>query len=372
MTSTSERPETIPAGEAPLPEDARRRVAALLEEGRIVALPTETVYGLAARADLPDALTRLAAIKERAEERPFSWHVGSREAVEAFESHGPLVRRLVERYWPGPLTLVLRGVPPGLESVARDGWTGLRLPAQRATADLLDGLSFPVVMTSANARGESPALGAQEIARRFEGALDLIVDAGPSRMEISSTVLRVGPGRFELLREGLHSLADLRGTAGLRIAFVCTGNTCRSPMAEGLSRRLLEDRLGLAEPGASAGSIEDFGFEVASMGVVAGYGSPPSTHSVEAMSERGIDITGHRTRPAIAEEIRKYDRVYALTAAHVEALRADLPPGSDHGLALLDPRGEDVPDPIGGALQDYRRCAERILAAIEERSGQWA
>jgi protein-tyrosine phosphatase len=372
MSKTPERPAWIRAGDEPLPEEARRRVAGLLEEGEVVALPTETVYGLAVRADRAEALERLARIKGEAEPRPYSWHIGTREIVEQFPPLLPLTRRLVERYWPGPLTLVLGGVPEGLDLVARDGCTGLRFPAQRATADLLASLPFPVVATSANARGGEPASEAGQIAERFGDLLALIVDGGPSRISSASGVLRLAPGHFDLLREGLHSLDDLRGTAGLDIAFVCTGNTCRSPMAEGLARRLLAERLGLDLPSASASSIEDFGFRVSSMGVVAGHGSPASKNAVEAMAERDIDIAAHETRPAIAERVRDCDRVYALTRAHVDSLRGLLPPGADQGLALLDPQGADIPDPIGGSLEEYRRCARRILDALEARLSEWA
>ncbi|HEX6884202.1 MAG TPA: L-threonylcarbamoyladenylate synthase, partial [Planctomycetota bacterium] len=220
----------VATGDAPPPRALVTRVREVLARGGLCALPTETVYGLAARADRPEALEAMRVLKGRPAELTFTWHVASRAAIEPFEALRPLARRLVERYWPGPLTLVLRGVPPGLEHVAKGGWTGLRLPAHRATGELLAACDFPVVMTSANRHGAAPLTRAEEVAAQFDGALEVVVDGGPARLGEASGVLALGPGRFELLREGLLRLEDLRRTAGLRLAFVCTGNTCRSPM----------------------------------------------------------------------------------------------------------------------------------------------
>lgn len=366
----SERAPIVATGDrAPTPELAAR-VRAALARGALCALPTETVYGLAARADRPEALEALRVIKGRPSELTFTWHVAERAALEHFQELRPLVRRLAERYWPGPLTLVLRGVPAGLEGVAREGWTGLRMPAHSACAGLLSACDFPVVMTSANPHREAPLTRAEEVAARFDGALELVVDGGPSRLGEASGVLALGQGRFELLREGLLRLEDLRRTAGLRIAFVCTGNTCRSPMAEALARALLSERL-LAGSGGRTG-IAAFGFEVLSLGVLAAHGAPASTGSVEVMAERGLDLRSHRSRPALPEALLRCDRIYGMTTGHVESLRATLPPGRHPPLELLDPAGNDIADPLGGPRAGYQRSLADIERALRLRLDEWA
>src|SRR5688572_17681993 len=366
----SERSPIVTAGDAPPPPAVLARVRDCLARGGICALPTETVYGLAARADQPAALEALRVIKGRPGELTFTWHVASRNAVEPFEALRPLVRRLVERYWPGPLTLVLRGVPAGLEHVARAGWTGLRFPAHRAASALLEACDFPVVMTSANHHGETPLTRAADVAARFDGALELVVDGGPARLGEASGVLALGPGRFELLREGLLALSELRRTAGLRIAFVCTGNTCRSPMAETLARKLLGERLHAG--GAGQPSLADFGFELASMGIFAASGAPASAGALEFMAERGLDLRSHRSRQATPEVLLRQDRIYGLTESHVEALRVQLPPGRTPPLELLDPAGADIADPVGGPRAAYQRSAADIERALRARLEEWA
>jgi tRNA threonylcarbamoyl adenosine modification protein (Sua5/YciO/YrdC/YwlC family) len=365
-----QRASIVATGDRPPDPEIAARVRALLARGELCALPTETVYGLAARADDPGALERLRALKGRPSDLGFTWHVHERGAIERFPSLRPLARRLAERYWPGPLTLVLRGVPEGLDGVAREGWTGLRLPAHRACIEVLAACDFPVAMTSANRHGRPPATDAGDVVEQFGGELALVVDGGPSRLGEASGVLALGPGRFQLLREGLLRIEDLRRTAGLRIAFVCTGNPCRSPMAEALARQLLSERLQAGHDGGA--SLASFGFELASMGVHAAHGAPASPGALEVLGERGVDLASHRSRPATPELLARFDRVYALTEAHREALRAQLPPGRHPPLFLLDPEGADVPDPLGGPRVAYEQALVGIERALRRRLDEWA
>ena len=363
----SATPELVPVPDAPPAPELVARVRELLDAGELVALPTETVYGIAARADRDAPLERLRELKGRPADLACTWHAGDRSALDRFPRVSPMARRLAERYWPGPLTLVLPGVPEGLERVAREGWTGVRLPAHEGTAGLLRALDFPVVLSSANHHGDEPRTDARSVARDLGAGLALVLDGGASRMKESSAVLRLGPGRFELLRPGLYTLEQLRGTAGLSIAFVCTGNTCRSPMAEGIARVRLAARLEVDPE-----RLGEFGFELRSMGVLAGVGSAASPHAVEVMRESGVDLAGHRSTPATLEDVLAQDRVYCLTASHEDALRGTLPPGRAAHVELLDPDGGDVPDPFGGTREDYQRAAERIGEMIERRLDEWA
>lgn len=358
--------ERIPFREGAPPRAVRKRIQAALAAGELIALPTETVYGLAARADHPEALERLARVKGGGGERPWTWHVGSREALERFPQVSGMARRLAARYWPGPLTLVLPGVPAGLESVARDDWTGVRLPAHAGAAKLIDAQPFPLVASSANLAGGEPLRDADAVQAAFGEQLAFLLDGGPTRMGEPSLVLRLGRGRFEVLRPGILDVEALRSVAGLRIGFVCTGNTCRSPMAEALARELVARRLETSPAG-----LADFGFEFVSMGVMAGPGAPASPHAVAVLAREGVDLSGHRSRPALPEEVARLDRVYALTASHLEALRMQLPPGGARHCQLLDPAGSNVPDPIGGSAADYERTAEAIRAMLRARIDEW-
>jgi protein-tyrosine phosphatase len=136
--------------------------------------------------------------------------------------------------------------------------------------------------------------------------------------------------------------------------FVCTGNTCRSPMAEGLFRKLLAERLKCPED-----ELVDRGFMVASAGVAAAHGSPPSPEAVEILADRGVDLRGHESQPVTAQLLSQADHIFTMTRSHRELLVRDFPEMAE-SVRLLARDGADVIDPIGAGLDEYRRCADQI------------
>jgi len=353
MTSDHRR---LPVGDAPAPAAVVEAAREVLARGGLAALPTETGYGLSTRADAPDALARL---RRAAGSSAAVWLVGGPAALERLPGPLGMPLRLAARYWPGPLTLVLPGIPGGLEALAVEGWTAVRCPAQRATTSIAEALDLPLALIETGARS------AEELARVHPG-IELVLDAGPARLREPASILRLGRGRFELEREGLVSLERLREAAGLRIGFVCTGNTCRSPLAEALARRLVAERLGVLPA-----RLHEHGFRFRSMGTHAGHGLAASRLALRLGEKEGLDLSPHRSRAAAAEDLRGYDRLYGLTRGHVEELSLLLPPGRDGHVHLLDPDGRDVPDPMGGTEADYAEAFARIRAALERRVAEW-
>jgi L-threonylcarbamoyladenylate synthase len=148
------------------------------------------------------------------------------------------------------------------------------------------------------------------------------------------------------------------------ILFVCTGNTCRSPLAESLCKRLLADRLGcgLAE-------LEGRGFVVRSAGVWAGAGDAASEGAVIAAAELGADLRSHRSRPINPELLADATHVVAMTGGHVAALAGRYPHVGPPPVPLAD--GFDLPDPIGGELDEYRACARAIATHLDRFIHGW-
>lgn len=155
-------------------------------------------------------------------------------------------------------------------------------------------------------------------------------------------------------------------TAGRRsILFVCTGNTCRSPLAEALCKRALADRLG-CEPH----ELEARGFVVRSAGVAAYHGDGPAETAVHAAAEHGADLGGHRSRPVDLDLLADATDVVTMTRTHAAMLAYRFPGVGPEPVLLCGP-DEDLPDPIGGDLEVYRACTRVILGRLERLVPGW-
>ena len=202
------------ATETLLADDAGiARAAAILREGGLVAVPTETVYGLAARADSAEAVARIYAAKGRPDFNPLIVHVRDAAQAASFADLSEIAAHVAETCWPGPLTLVLprrddAGLAPavtaGLPTVA------LRAPAHSAMRALLAQCDFPLAAPSANRSGFISPTTADHVLASLEGRIDLVLDAGPCDAGLESTILAIREdGRWEELRPGPVDVAAL-------------------------------------------------------------------------------------------------------------------------------------------------------------------
>ena len=175
-----------------------RRACALLETGELIVVPTETVYGIACD---PAHLGKLYVAKERDRGKPIARLAASLEQVEAlgakFGKHG---RALAEKYWPGPLTLVLD---------TPDGPTGFRVPNHTVPLALARAFGRPIALTSANKSGGADAVTAQEAFQCLDDHVDLFLDSGECLGKQPSTVVQCLENEMKILREGAVSKAEI-------------------------------------------------------------------------------------------------------------------------------------------------------------------
>ena len=189
--------------------------AALLRWGGLVAYPTETFYGLGALASHRGALARLAAAKLRPEGKPLPLLAGDLAQVERVASLAhPLARRLAQRFWPGPLTLVLPAAPDLDPLVtAGDATVAIRVPGSEVARALALAAGGALVSTSANLAGEPPPASAAALAPALRAALDGVLDGGPAPGGLPSTIAAVAGGALRCLRAGAVPWSEVERAA---------------------------------------------------------------------------------------------------------------------------------------------------------------
>lgn len=189
----------------PFGAEAMARAGRLIGEGQPVAVPTETVYGLAADARNADAVARIYAAKGRPDFNPLIVHVPDLAAAEKLGVFGAVERALAARFWPGPLTLVVpRTDDCPVASIATAGLDtiALRVPGHRAMQALLAETGAPLAAPSANASGRVSPTRASHVLASLDGRISLVIDDGPTSAGVESTIARVKDGAVEILRPG--------------------------------------------------------------------------------------------------------------------------------------------------------------------------
>ena len=178
-----------------------------------------------------------------------------------------------------------------------------------------------------------------------------------------STIVRVTGSSYEVVREGVYDAGIVERLSTVRLLFVCTGNTCRSPMAAGLAEQMLADRLGCRRS-----ELRARGVVVQSAGT-SGRGGGASAHAHEVIAKRGIDLSDHVSTALSAETVQQADYafvdVFAMTEAHRETILQLAPSAGPKVMLLL--AGEDVRDPMGSGVEEYERCAQAIERGLRAR-----
>jgi len=197
-----------------------RRAAELLRQGEVVALPTETVYGLAANALDPEAVARIYELKGRPTFNPIIVHVSSIEMARSCVREWPqLAQKLADAFWPGPLTLVLPRSDEIPDIVTAGGPTvGVRWPRHPLMQEVIRLCGFPLAAPSANRSTEVSPTTAEHVRKTFGNLIPLIVDGGQSQVGIESTVLDLSAHPPRILRFGMiHAESIVAATGELAI-----------------------------------------------------------------------------------------------------------------------------------------------------------
>jgi L-threonylcarbamoyladenylate synthase len=195
--------EIIKVSDDKLTDESLIKVTDLINSGYLVALPTETVYGIAALPSNHQAVSRLINIKKRTtQDKSFTYHVSNWDMIKKLTREIPKqVESILKNVWPGPLTAIL---------ISKDCTKiGLRMPSTPVTLQIIEAIGEPIFLSSANPTGQPPAVNAQEVIKYFAEKLPLIVDAGETSFSQASTVVDFSSNKPHVLREGPLSFEQI-------------------------------------------------------------------------------------------------------------------------------------------------------------------
>lgn len=354
-------------------EEAIRQAGEILLRGGLVAFPTETVYGVATNAEVAGSVERLCRLKSRPAEKTFTLHIADKSGVDRYVPDLELLERhFLRRVWPGPVTVIFTLSPSQLTKVTerltsqlpeilyRQNSIGIRLPDHPVAQGLLRSVNSAVVASSANRSGSKPATTAQEVIDAFDQDVDMILDAGSTRFGKASTVVSLKGQNMTVLREGVLDERALRRMSQMNILFVCTGNTCRSPMAQGYCSQYLTQI-----HACGLDSLESRGYKIGSAGIMALNSGLATIEAIEVCRQAGIDIAEHHSRRLTKDMANQADYIYVMSQAHLEYVTS-LAPEAAGRCRLLDADG-DIEDPIGMDLTHYKACGDQIARSVRKQ-----
>ncbi|MBU1125539.1 MAG: threonylcarbamoyl-AMP synthase [Candidatus Omnitrophica bacterium] len=322
----------------------------IIRHGGLVIIPTETVYGIACDSSNPKAMQRLIQIKERPADKPFSLHIAEKEKIENFARAIPVAAyKLSDKFWPGPLTMILKSKDTGT--------VGIRMPDHEVARKIIACAGAPVVCPSANRAGKPAPVNCEDARVDLEGLVDFVLDAGKTTLGIESTVVDMTVDPLRIAREGaIHKEAIEEAVKKKIILFVCTGNSCRSVMAQALFQK--EVRLRHRDD-----------VEVLSAGIMMMSGLGASEETRQVLKDEGLDVSAHRSQRISKELLKKSDLILVMEQLHEERILA-IAPEIKNRLFLLKEFAKisdntfDIPDPIGRSLEYYARTKAVIKQAI--------
>jgi L-threonylcarbamoyladenylate synthase len=349
-----------------------KEAAATVDAGGLVAFPTETVYGIACRVR-QDSLNKLEELKGNRHEKHYTLHISQKHEVTKYvPTIGLRAKKLIRNAWPGPLTIVFPLNEQDLHKQQRDlkrevfdglyknSSIGIRCPDNPIASILLRLTHHPVVAPSANITGENPAVEPEQVLEELSDRIEVLLDAGPCRYKKSSTVVKAGTKELEILRPGVYSQSELEELSTINFLFVCTGNTCRSAMAEGICRKYLAEKLE-----CNVDDLDKTGYKVSSAGIMDLAGAPASREAMAACEALGIDIKAHKSKVLTQQLIQESDFVFAMEQIHYNHITALCPDAQ--GKCMLLAEDNDIVDPICQGQEGFNDCAALIENAVKKR-----
>ncbi len=334
------------------------KIIEILREGGVICIPTDTVYGLASHAENEEAVTRIYNLKKRSRQKPLIIFPENKKELTNLTCKISLSGiKLIGKFWPGPLTILFKtSLREPWWLTGEEGKIGVRIPAHTLLRTICERGKISLATTSANLSGEMSITSPERLSPEIKNGLDALIDAGETPLGKESTIVDVTTSSPQTVREGYITSSEINKALKekLKVTFVCSGNTCRSVMAEALFKKMLPSKY-------------QEKIEVNSAGIFASGFSPASTFTQRVLRKRGIDVSSHRSTLAESNLIEQSDLVLTMEKKHVQHL-IKLSPGAAMKIWTLREftRGkeEDILDPAGGDESSYEKTCQEIEAEI--------
>ncbi len=319
---------------------------------------TGDMFGIGCSVDSNDAIERISNLKMRDNSKGYIVLIPHLEWLSdnGFKVY-PSVKRLLSQYWPGNLTMLFKNTLPQLNHLAMNGKIAFRVPGNPGLCDFIDKLGSPIVSTSINISGLPYLSSLQEIKQKASDWFDFAIlpDRATTKREARpSTIIEIEDNNLKCLREGSIPYYEIRNSfAKSLILFVCTGNVCRSPIAEYLLRERIQNN--------------NLPFSVASAGTLKDYKSGISLFSGQLLQEAGIDASQHASQPVTEKLLSESWLVLTMEKRHKDELLNRYPEFGFKIFTLSEYANMegDVDDPYGKELEDYQRAYSEISTRID-------
>ncbi len=327
-----------------------------IEKNAVFLHYTGSMFGIGCSAFNNEAIEKIDSLKNRKDKSGYIVLIPDVDWLKRFDVQiTPKIHSILKQYWPGELSVILEVTDPRFQQISKNGKVAFRIPTDKLLREFILKLDQPIISTSVNESGKKPVQNLDEILEGFESWFDFAIlpNDVQHNNNLPSTIVEFSDARLSLIREGSIPFSEIElSYRSPQILFVCTGNTCRSPIAEYLAKKIITE--------------ENLNFRVSSTGFIAD-GIPISENSSRVLALNGIGASRHISTLLNEENLRRSWLVLTMTLKHRIKILQLYPASASKVYTLSEYAGfnNDVPDPFGENIEYYKNTFEEINEKVK-------